>query len=104
MFLRSGRIDDVVSIFHLLLQRHLPAQPVFDLFACEMVATDSAGHLLLLCTRRNDEPIVIAKAARLYQYRSFINDDAMGFAPGERLGKLLGSRADGRVNDGVEFL
>src|ERR1700683_66706 len=76
MFLRSGRIDDVVSIFHLLLQDR----------------------------RRNNEPVVIAKTSRLYQYRSFINDDAMGFAPGERLGKLLGSRADGWVNDGVEFL
>src|ERR1700722_6635746 len=68
-----------------------------------MVAENPPIHLLLLCTRRNNEPVVLAKASRLHQYRSFCNAYAIGFAQGEGFEKTAAPVAHGRVDDGAEF-
>jgi hypothetical protein len=61
----SGRVNDVVGVFHLLLERHLPAQPVERFFAREMVAGHGPLNLLLFATDCNNEPGVVAITAGL---------------------------------------
>ena len=92
VLLRSGRVDDVVGVLHLLLKRHLPAEPVKHLFAREMVAGHRPLNLLPFIADCDNEPGVLAITTRLYQYRSFGDGDAIGLALRKLLDQLLGER------------
>ena len=69
-----------------------------------MVTRHGPLDLLLFAADGDNQTILAAITARLYQYRSFNHYDSIRLARGEFVDKLCSARADRRVNQRVEFL
>src|SRR5579862_7373664 len=68
-----------------------------------MVARHGPLDLLLFTAYSYDEPVVIFGAAGLYQYGSFTYGDAIRLALEKFLHQAFGSRADRRVDEGIQL-
>src|SRR5262249_30441025 len=76
--LASRSVDDEIGVFHFVLERHLPADPVQHLVTAQTVALHRALNLLLWTANHNNQAIIPLVNPRLNQYRSFSDDDGIG--------------------------